>query len=126
MEPAVLAVTMQQGASWRRQLTLNQPGTTTPYNLTGCTAKMQVRQRAGAPDPALMSISEQSGADGVITIGGTAGTIEVFFSASATNRLTTKKAAYDLFLSWPNGTDVWKVLEGTVAVDLAVTEPTHV
>jgi hypothetical protein len=126
MEPAVLAVTMQQGASWRRQLTLNQPGTTTPYDLTGCTAKMQVRQRPGAPDPALMSISEQSGADGVITLGGVAGTIDVFFNASATNRLATKKAAYDLFLSWPNGTDVWKVLEGTVAVDLAVTEPSHV
>lgn len=129
MEPGVYAIALHQGASWRKTFTFAtaNPDPTLdpiPVNLTGCEVRMDIRSRAGAPDPALISLSELPTPDGSLTLGGAAGTLVIHLTAAATNRLRIKKAAYDIFLEWSNG-DVDKVVMGSVTIDPAVTEPTY-
>lgn len=128
MEPTVQPIFISQGASWRLRAILQGPGSLAdppvPRDLTGCEARMEIRPKAGSPT-LWVSVNEIPDPDGSIVIGGADGTIDIFLSASGTNKITKEVAAYDLFLEWPNGQDVWKVLKGAVTCDLAVTEPTY-
>lgn len=124
MEPGVADTTLSQGATWRRRFTLSRGNPAVPVDLTGCEARMELRQRVGAPDPADISVSEVPTADGAIVIGGADGTLEVTITAAATTLLSARQYVYDLFVEWPDG-DVWKVAKGTIANDRAVTSPTY-
>lgn len=124
MEPGVVSTTLSQGATWRRRFTLSQGTPPVPVDLTDCEARLELRQRVGAPDPADISVSEIPGDAGVIVINGPAGSLEVTITAAATTVLTARQYVFDLFVEWPNG-DVWKVAKGAIANDRAVTSPTY-
>lgn len=62
-----------------------------PVNLTGYTARMQIRETVESTTT-LVSLTELSG----ITLGGTAGTIAIVISATATALLDFDSAVYDL------------------------------
>lgn len=82
-------------------------------NLTGYTAKMQVRARHGAADPALLTLTHLDG----ITLGGAAGTVRIQRTAAQTAALTFASGVYDLELiaaADPPGTK--RLLEGKVVV----------
>lgn len=117
-----LDLTLEQGATYRRQFLWRHPsqdGGTTPgalYDLSGCTAHMQIRQRAGTD--ILVDLNDTDG----IALGGTAGTIAILISSDRTMSLTVLKAVYDLYVHFPNG-DVVKVLDGKVTVIPTITSP---
>lgn len=115
---------IEQGATfamsllWRRE---SPDGGVTPgalYDLTGCTARSQLRTAIGAV-PALLELTEVAG----ITLGGVAGTILYVITDEQTMLLVVKKALYDLYVTFPSG-ETRRVLKGKVIIDPTVTDPT--
>jgi len=87
-----------------------------PQNITGFSAKMQIREDADDEDPALVTLQDGSG----ITLGGTAGTILVTMPASETASLPDGNLVYDLLIIDPSNHPK-RLLEGRVIVAKAVT-----
>lgn len=113
-----LDFTLQQGATWHIQLIYKAGADTasaTPIDLTGYTARLHMRSTWYA-DTALLTLSDGVG----ITLGGSAGTIDLALSAEATAALVWRDAVYDLELEAPAGT-VRRVIEGRVRVVPEVT-----
>ena len=104
----------EQGATFTREITwLDSEGV--PVNLTNYTARMQVRATASSAST-LLSLTS-SGGD--ITLGGTAGTITIAISATATAAVAAGCYVYDLELV--DGATVYRLLQGDFTVDAEVT-----
>jgi hypothetical protein len=115
MAAGVYPLHLEQGATFRLQVTWNAAGGQ-PINLTGQTAHMQVRT---AHDGALL-LDLSSGAG--LTLGGTAGTVDIVITAAQTSSLTVWRAVYDLYIIPPAG-DYTRLLEGPIVIDPTVTLP---
>jgi hypothetical protein len=107
---------IEQGATWRKQTTYKDSNLV-PYDLTGFKAKMQARRSYAAPDPIIDLTTENGG----ITLGGTAGTINLFLSATQTAALYVYQGIYDLDLISPGG-DVLRYLQGYIDISQGVTK----
>lgn len=106
--------TCDQGATFNRVITLFEPDGETPYDLTGYTARMQVRRETEEGD-VLISLTT---ANGRIALGGAAGTITLNISATDTAALTDD-GVYDLEIV--SGANVHRVLKGLFRLDYEVT-----
>lgn len=124
MTAVVRDLSIEQGATFRLSFTWSTsagvdgsgvPIAGTPYDLTDCTARMQIRK--SYTSPALVSLASGDG----ITLGGPAGTVEITVSDERTDALNVKTALYDLEIEFPSG-DVYRVLEGAVTVSPNVTK----
>jgi hypothetical protein len=113
MNPAKYNVTCPQGSTFDVQFTykINK----FPVDLTGYTARMQVRETHLSPDT-LISLSNGSG----ITLGGVAGTINILISSQNTQGFKPVSHVYDLELVSANGS-VTRILEGKFNVTPEVT-----
>lgn len=98
--------------TWRQQA---QPKT--PIDLTGCTGKLQVRDEKRVSKV----LYEMTTENGLITLGGTQGTVELLFDASDTTNWTFYKAIYDLEITFPN-THVRRLCRGKITVFDEVTK----
>lgn len=124
-----------QGQTFRRTFTWSHadPASTAdvplppvPYDLTGCTAKMQARQKYGTE--VLLEFSSENGG---LVLGTTDGLITIFASAVQTDALgaTTDplkartRAVYDLEVTFPSG-DVLRVIEGVITIEPNITRET--
>lgn len=115
MLAAKLNLTIKQGATFRKRLVWRD-AKKKPINLTGYTAKMQVRSTYGDPQ-VLFELSTENGG---ITLGGTTGTVELYVSDETAATFSFDRAVYDLFLYAPNG-DALPLFEGSVRLVLGVT-----
>jgi len=120
--PGELNLTMYQGASWDYTLTwtTTSGSVTTPVDLTGYTARMQVRETQSST-ATILSLTSGSG----ITLGGTAGTILLEASATTTAGIATSQTpqnqfVYDLELVSGAGY-VTRLVEGNFLIDPEVT-----
>jgi hypothetical protein len=104
-----------QGETYTKQFVWKDSAGT-EVNLTGYTARMQVRQ-SKASDTVLLELTT---ANGRIALGGAAGTIDLTLSATVTAAITWKRGLYDLELVASNGV-VRRLLEGEVTVSKEVT-----
>ena len=113
MKPAKYNIICPQGATYDVQFTykINK----FPVDVTGYSARMQVRQTHTSSDT-LVSLTNGSG----ITLGGTAGTIDILISAATTAGFTPNAYVYDLELVSANGT-VTRMVEGLFTVTPEVT-----
>lgn len=111
-QPGWLDLDCYQGASFDYTLTWKTNGTA--VNLTGYSARMQVRQTADAT-ATVLSISNGSG----ITLGGTAGTVLLEASATTTAALAAGQYVYDLELV--SGSYVTRLVEGNFVIYSEVT-----
>jgi hypothetical protein len=89
----------------------------TPVDLTGCTAKMQVRSKVSSPD-VLLELSTQNSK---IVLGGITGEVKINLSAAETSSLTWTSGVYDLKIQFPDGS-VRRLLSGTVSVSPEITK----
>lgn len=87
-----------------------------PLDLTGYTARMQIRQSIGSPQPLLELTTE----DGGIIIDAATGTVERRIDAAATAALTWTQGVYDLELVDPDGFTT-RLAQGSVTVEREVT-----
>lgn len=107
---------IKQGATFSQILTwYSDKNKTTPVNLTGYTARMQIRNNIEDASP----IVDMTTANSKITLGGAAGTITLNIPATETSALTPGSAVYDLELV--NGATVIRLLEGSLEITREVT-----
>jgi hypothetical protein len=104
-----------QGATFTRQLTWND-STGSAVNLTGYTARMQVRNSIDAAGAATLSLTTENGR---IVLGGTAGTITLSAEATATQAVTAGSYVYDLELV--SGSTVTRLVQGSFTLRGEVT-----
>lgn len=117
-KPAKLKFTIYQGATFRKRLTWKAGTPAVPVDLTGCTARMQVRSEVESETPLLSLTTENDR----ITLGGAAGTIDLYVSDEDTADITWADGVYDLEIEHPSG-EVTRLAEGSVSVSPEVTRP---
>jgi hypothetical protein len=115
MAASTYDILIEQGATFQLNLVWKD-SLGAPINLTGYTARMQVRQKYSDTTPLL----DFTTANGAITLGGTLGTIQVIGLATLTDTLTVKSGVYDLELVSGTGT-VTRLIEGAVTITPQVT-----
>lgn len=113
MTPGVLNLACPQGATFTRTLTWKIDGAA--VNLTGYTARMQVRKSASSATT-YVSLTSSSG----ITLGGAAGTITISISAAQTSDIPEGAYVYDLELVSSGGV-VTRLVGGKFSVTAEVT-----
>src|SRR5210317_1685007 len=91
MTPGKLKLLCPQGSTFSRTLTYKVDST--PVDLTGYEARLQVREYHYSDD-FVISLTDTSG----ITLGGSAGTIDVLVDATTTTELVPGDYVYDLEL----------------------------
>lgn len=106
---------IEQGTSLAKPFVWKD-GDGVPVDLSGYTARMQVRQSVTSDTV----LQELLSTDGTIVLGGAAGTITLTLSATAMAAITWKRGKYDLELVASNGF-VTRLLEGVVTVSKEVT-----
>lgn len=116
--PAKLKFTIYQGATFRKRLTWKAPSGT-PIDLTGCTARMQVRSEVES-DVVLLNLTTENGG---ITLGGSAGTVDLYLGAVATAAITWDGGVFDLEIIHPGAQpdDVTRIAQGSISVSPEVT-----
>lgn len=92
-----------QGATWSKTITWKTGEPPAPVNLTGYTARMDLKSIGQAT----VSLTTENGR---ITLGGAAGTITLLLSAATTAAIGSATYAYDLELIY--GANVYRILEG--------------
>lgn len=105
---------MDQGATFTLQM-VYQNGAGVPINLTGYTAKMQLRLKFGSPDAALTLSTENGG----LTIDGPTGTISILATDEQTLALDPALYVYDLDII--SGGTIERLVMGQVTVRAEVT-----
>lgn len=116
MTPGALNLVIYQGATFKRIVRLAD-ATSTPIDLSGCTARMHVRAQIDAPE----TLIELTAANGRAVISDAEnGEVTLLISATDTAALAFSKAAYDLEIEYHDGT-VDRILAGTVKLSKEVT-----
>jgi hypothetical protein len=105
-------ITIPQGTTWSLDLVYKRGSA--PVNLTGASARMQLRTSYDAPTAAI-SLTHTSG----ITLGGTAGTIKVSLTEAQTQALPAGRYVYDLELVL--NSEVTRLIEGVAVCTPEVT-----
>jgi hypothetical protein len=113
MTPGLVNFVCPQGSTFRRTLTYSLDEV--PVDLSGYSSRLQVRQAYYSEDP-VVSLVSGSG----ITLGGSAGTIDILISASVTSEFPTGTHVYDLEIVSPSNI-VDRLIEGTFNVTPEVT-----
>lgn len=111
-----LPLKIDQGATFNQLVTWKTGTPPVVVNLTGCTARMQVRGKL--TDAAVLL--DLTTANGGVVLGGIAGTVTVKISALQTAAITWLSAVYDLEIIFADGT-VRRLLSGGISVSLEVT-----
>ena len=113
LQPDRVDWTLWKGATFNTTLFLyTDDAGTVPWDLTGYTALMQLKDKAG--DTAiLLSLTTEN--DGII-IDPDAGSIQLKIEADVTAQITWKRAVYDLTISAPSGGDTDPLIFGTFKV----------
>lgn len=114
-KPAKLKLTIYQGATFRKRLTWLDPSKA-PIDLTGCTARMQVRAEIESAD-ALLELTTENGG---IAIDGPAGLLTLHIAPVATAAIAWQSGVWDLEVAHPNG-DVTRLVQGSINVMPEVT-----
>lgn len=108
-------ITIEQGATFTLSLVWRDSDNAL-IDLTGYTARMQVR-KTHRSDTVLLNFTT---ANGAITLGGAAGTIEVEGLATLTDDVDARTGVYDLELEDSTGF-VTRLIEGSVVIKPEVT-----
>ena len=112
MTPGKLNLTCPQGSTFSKTLTYKIDSS--PVNLTGYSSSLQVREFHYSNNY-IASLNQTSG----ITLGGSAGTIDVLISASDTESFVPGSYVYDLEIAV--GGTVTRLIEGKFHVTPEVT-----
>jgi hypothetical protein len=107
-------IVCDQGATFTRVFTW-QDSAGVPINLTGYTARMQVRETVASASTLLSLTTENGG----IYLGGAAGTVNLSATATQTAAIAAGCYVYDIELV--NGATVYRLVQGQFTVDAEVT-----
>lgn len=114
MDTGKYNIKARQGSTFNFNFTISTNGTA--WDLTGCSAAMQVRSSASSSKK-ILNFSNTSG----ITLGGSDGTVSVTASASTLAAIPAGNYVYDFELTYPDDTVV-ALLEGKFIINAEVTK----
>lgn len=114
MTAGIYNFTIDQGSTWTLQLVYNDPNGA-PINLSGYTAKMQLRSKFNSSDAVLTLATGGQG----ITINGPTGTINLVATDEQTGAIASGFYVYDLELE--NGGAITRLIQGQVTLSPQVT-----
>jgi hypothetical protein len=114
MAAARINLAIEHGVTYERLFTY-KPGKV-PADLTGCTAKAQIRAKADATEVLL----ELSTTNGRIILGTTDGAIKLLIPKAVTGAITWKKGVWDFILTFADESDK-KLMAGEVVINTTVT-----
>ena len=107
---------LEQGSVYQDEIRLKAPDGSA-YDLTGCSARMQIRDYAGA---LLLTLATPPGTG--LTIDGPAGIIRRLITAPQTAALPVEGGQYDLEIIPALGPDyTWRLYQGGITVSAEVT-----
>lgn len=106
---------IEQGATLLKPIVWKDSSGTV-VNLTGYSAKMQIRKSAASPDVLL----ELSTTNGKLTITPNTGTVTMIFNAATTTAIDWSRGRYDLELTSGTGV-VTRLIEGEITVSKEIT-----
>jgi hypothetical protein len=115
MTAGIKDIIIEQGATFRYSL-IWKDSDNLPIDITGYTARMQVRKSFNSNDPLLSLTTENGG----IALGGILGTIVVTATATLTAAIDVRAGVYDLELQSASGV-VTRLVEGKVTINPEVT-----
>lgn len=107
--------TVEKGATYRHSL-FWKDSNNLPIDLTGCTARIQVRDSIDSPDV----IIELSTTNNRITIDPLLGRIDLYISATDTSNLVGVSGVYDMEIHFTTG-DIVRLIEGRLTFKAEVT-----
>ncbi len=113
--PAKLKLTIYQGATFKRRLRW-MDAARQPIDLTGCTARMQIREEVEATAVLLGLTTENAR----IALGGATGTVDLTISAADTAAISWSAGVWDLEIVHPGGA-VTRLAQGSCVVSPEVT-----
>lgn len=112
-----LSLKIDQGATFSKKAVWKSGTPALPVNLTGCTAKMHVKDKVGSTVVLLELTTENGG----IVLGGTSGSIEFCkLSALTTSQITWSTGVYDLKIIFPD-TSVKRKIAGNIVISPQIT-----
>ena len=115
IKPGNYDFTIYQGATFSRVLTWKDASNAL-VNITGYTARLQIRTSPDAPTPFITLTTENGG----ITLGGALGTISVLITAAQTAAIIEAAGVYDLEMV--SGSIVTRLLQGNVDMNREVSK----
>ena len=107
---------IEQGATFDQPYTWKAGAPAAPVDLTGCTARAQVRPEIDS-DTVLMDLTTENGR---IELGGVLGTIRLYIAAADTAAIAWESGVYDLEIEFAGGRVVRR-MAGSVSVSPEVT-----
>jgi len=107
---------VDQNATFTFQVQYTEEDEITPIDITGATAKMQVRDTQGGSKIACTLTSPSGG----IIIDGPTGTLTIKMTPTQTNKMFYPKSSYDIMVVDSNGNKI-KLLEGFMTLSRSVT-----
>jgi hypothetical protein len=114
MTPGRVNFICPQGSTFNRRVTYKIDET--PVNLTGYSSRLQVREAHYSTS----TITDLTSSNGGITLGGSAGTIDILIGASATALFDAGTFVYDLEIESVGGI-IDRLIEGNFVVTPEVT-----
>lgn len=114
MTPGRVNFICPQGSTFNRRVTYKIDET--PVNLTGYSSRLQVREAHYSTS----TIADLTSSNGGITLGGSAGTIDILIGASATALFDAGTFVYDLEIESVGGI-VDRLIEGSFIITPEVT-----
>lgn len=125
MASAKYNIKIERGADWSRTFTIKSATTNVPFDLTGCTVRMHVRQEAESTETldvlttenGRIALVNRDNPQGGVVLGG----VKVTFPNATTSAYTwTDPAVYQLEIVYPSGI-VERRLHGSVSLSAEVT-----
>jgi hypothetical protein len=115
MTAGIYNFTIDQGSVWDLEITYQDPNGV-PINLTGFTAKMQLRTDYNSPTA---DLTLTTGGGGIVITGAT-GVVDISASAAQTGALAPAFYVYDLELI--SGTNISRLIQGQITIAEQVTQ----
>ena len=116
MPAGIWNIVADQGATFQRVVTWKDSDNL-PQNLTGYTARMQVRDTTDDTDGSVLTLTTENSR---ISLGGVGGTIALLVDASTMAAIPAMQYVYDMELISSAGI-VTRLVQGTFIVDAEVT-----
>ena len=122
MPAAKYTLSIEQGTTINIDLLYKTSGSNTPVDLSGHSARMQIKSNYADNKPrTFLTLSSSLNADNTgLTLGGTSGSINIYISAVSSSTLNFDSAFYDLEITTSTG-EVTRLLEGPVKLSREVT-----
>jgi hypothetical protein len=113
MKPAALDLTIYQGTTYNKAFQWKTGTPALPVDLTGCTARMQIRKKVTDVEVLFELTTENNR---IALTMPAEGKFEIRLTAAESASLAFKAGVYDFEIVYPGGEPVYRLFEGAVEV----------